>query len=156
MGRTIFTTLGPLWSSEAFWDWTVMLIFHRVIYWTMDLRWLFDPVLHQSLDDLVNCFIFIQNSAISNFSSAELLNRGLHLQQMRQFMLWTNSNIGAVAEHRTRVVKIVETEDCESLTLCFPTLFMGAVLPFNTIGKFSFPNHACCPRLYFSLKNWVP
>ena len=71
-------------------------------------------------------------------------------------MLWTNSNIGAVAEHRTRLVKIVETEDCESLTLSFLTLFMGADLPFKTIGKFSFPNHVCCPRLYFSIKNHIP
>ena len=67
-------------------------------------------------------------------------------------MLWTNSNIGAVAEHRTRLEKIVKTKNCESQTLSLPTLFMGANLPFETIDKFCFPNYVCCPGLYFSLK----
>ena len=106
-------------------------------------------MLHQSLDDLVYYFIFIQKSALKHFSSAELLNRGLHLQQMRQFMLWTNSNIGAVAEHRTRLEKIVKQKIVNLKLFLSQPYVWGADLPFKTIYKFCFPYYVSCPGHYF-------
>ena len=108
---------------------------------------------NSSVDDLVYYFIFIQKSALKHFSSAELLNRGLHLQQMRQFMLWTNSNIGAVAEHRTRLEKNCKKQKIVNLKLFLSQLYLwGRICHLKLLINFVFLIMCAAPDFTFLLK----